>query len=671
MNRAQALSIDTAKTLGCAAALFAVNFYVCRELFRIEYLNKMGSIEAAFIGLARYIGDNFRDLTWFPLWYNGIPFQNAYPPLLHWTVALTAHVAGWSPALAYHAVVALLYCLAPVTLFSLCLSLSGSRVYSFFAGLIYSTLSPSAFILAEIRHEIGLLYPRRLQTLVEWGEGPHLAGLVLLPLAILMLHRAVSRRRGIDGVLCAVAFAATVMTNWIAAVALFAAVVAYICSANILGTVTIAGPVALLAYGMVAPWMPPSTVAAIRQNAPYLGHFGSVYANMPRNLAILGIVFVILAAAIRKWSTSIAVRFSAIFSFLMAALVVPASYWNLYVVPQADRYHLEVELGLAILVPFAIRPLLLRAPRWIEIALAAVALLGAVVAVRSDRRVARYLINPIDIRQTIEYKTAEWFDGNLHGQRVFAPGSTAFWLNAFTDTPLLGGGFDNGVVDQSNRIAQYEISSGDGAGPRDADISILWLKAMGVHAVAVGGPHTTQAFKDFRNPNKFNGVLPMVWHAGDDSVYLVPTHSTSLARVVSRADLPGRMPVNGIDIEPLLAYVSALDNPVAPAASFQWTSRHSASIFATLHPGDVISVQAAYHPGWHARINGFAGTVHADGLGQMYVEPACDGVCSVLLDYDGGRELQVARVVCVIAWLIALAILIGTGFRLRLKSIMN
>ena len=57
----------------CAAGLFLVNVYICRELFRTEYLNQMGSIEAAFIGLARYVRDNFTDLAWFPLWYGGVP----------------------------------------------------------------------------------------------------------------------------------------------------------------------------------------------------------------------------------------------------------------------------------------------------------------------------------------------------------------------------------------------------------------------------------------------------------------------------------------------------------------------------------------------------------------------------------------------------------------------
>ncbi|MGC8793166.1 MAG: hypothetical protein ACP5U2_07215, partial [Bryobacteraceae bacterium] len=77
-------------TAGPSVLLLALNFAICRELFWTEYLRHMGSIEAAYIGLARYIVQNWRDLSWFPLWYAGIPFQNVYPPLLPLLVAIFA-----------------------------------------------------------------------------------------------------------------------------------------------------------------------------------------------------------------------------------------------------------------------------------------------------------------------------------------------------------------------------------------------------------------------------------------------------------------------------------------------------------------------------------------------------------------------------------------------------
>ncbi len=616
----------------------------------------MGSIEAVYIGLARYITRNARDLTWYPLWYNGIPYQDTYPPLLHWIVALIASIFRCSPALSYHIVTAFLYCMGPVTLFLLCVALSGSRAYSFFVGLVYSVLSPSAFVIADIRHEIGLLRPRRLQTLVAWGEGPHVAGLTLLPLAILWLHRSVTRRRYIDFVVCAILFAAIALTNWLAAAALFAAGLAYVCSTN-LRPCLIALPIAALAYGMAVPWIPPSTVNTIRIDAPYLGNYAGVYAAMGRHLAILALLYVVVVAAIRWITKSLLLRFSATFTFLMAALVVPAYAWKLYIVPQPERYQLEMELGLAITAVCAIKPLFDRVPSRVRFAIALLAIIAAIVPARSDRRFARYLMGPIAIQQTIEYKTALWLDRNVNPGRVFAAGSTQFWLNAFSDTPELSGGFDNGEVNQMVRVAHYIVTSGDGAGDRAAEIAILWLKAMGVHAAAVAGPNTTQPYRDFRNPKMFDGVLPLLWRDGDDSVYLVPQRSTSLARVVTRADLVRRSPVNGIDVEPLVPYVAALDNGYLPTADFQWTSRHSASIQATLAPQHVVSIQISYHPGWHARVNGQNEPIGQDGIGQMYLVPGCNGICEIELSYDGGREMRVARGVSIAAWIFAFAVI--------------
>ena len=71
------------KTLGCAILLFLVNAAIVMKLFVIEYTREMGSIEAAYVGLARYIANNWNDLGWFPLWYGGIPYPDSYPPLLH------------------------------------------------------------------------------------------------------------------------------------------------------------------------------------------------------------------------------------------------------------------------------------------------------------------------------------------------------------------------------------------------------------------------------------------------------------------------------------------------------------------------------------------------------------------------------------------------------------
>ncbi len=55
------------------AAIFAVNAWITLRLFHTAYTREMGSIEPAYVGLARYLVAHFPDLNWFPLWYGGIP----------------------------------------------------------------------------------------------------------------------------------------------------------------------------------------------------------------------------------------------------------------------------------------------------------------------------------------------------------------------------------------------------------------------------------------------------------------------------------------------------------------------------------------------------------------------------------------------------------------------
>ncbi|HEX8985562.1 MAG TPA: hypothetical protein VF767_09025, partial [Bryobacteraceae bacterium] len=138
------------KTLLLSVLLLVLNLWFVKELLRAEFVAHMFSIEGAYIGLARYAAANWRDLTWFPLWYGGIPYQNTYLPLLHLAVAAVSKLLGLAPGLAYHATTAVLYCLGPVALFLFAKEISKSRTYSFAAALLYSLTSPSLVLIPVV-----------------------------------------------------------------------------------------------------------------------------------------------------------------------------------------------------------------------------------------------------------------------------------------------------------------------------------------------------------------------------------------------------------------------------------------------------------------------------------------------------------------------------------------
>ena len=132
----------------------------------------------------------------------------------------------------------------------------------------------------------------------------------------------------------------------------------------------------------------------------------------------------------------------------------------------------------------------------------------------------------------------------------------------------------------------------------------------------------------------------MLWREDDVTIYSVPQRTPSLAHVV-----PWESLTRGPDVAELRKFVDALDDPSLPAAQMDWRSFRGARIRAVVRPGQVISVQTGYHPGWHAAANGRSAPVVRDGLGLVAIRPECDGPCDVALDYDGGWEYQLCRAI--------------------------
>jgi hypothetical protein len=660
-------------------ALFLVNVYVCRELFRIEYLMHMGSIEGAFIGISRYAMTHFGDLKWFPLWIEGIPYSTTYPPLLHLVVAFLANLFHTSSAHSYHAVTALAYCLGPVALYALALRFSGSRWIAFAAGLIYSCVTFSAWLIPVIKGDLGgtIFGPRRLQAMVRYGEGPHVSSMTLLTLSLLFLDLAMDRSRkwraGYFG-LAAIFFAATAADNWLGCFATVLVVIPYAISR--IGRNAVdgkrgwgwrdlarLGAIAAAAYCLAMPLVPPATIRTMVENAKTTGgDYAHAYqAALPQALGIL-VVLVLIKLAARKLSAGL--QFAILFSFVMALVALADAYYQFAIVPMGLRYHLEMELAFALLIALAAQALLRNKARWISVAATIALVIALIYPLRMDRRYARtILLKPIDITSTAEWQMAQYFNhnwpGKEAGERVFMPGSVAFWFTAFADAPHLWG-FEQAATDYVVRVADYEIYTGAGAGEHDAEYSILWLKAFGVHALGVCGPKSTEVYHNWIHPTRFDGQLPVLWRDGDNTIYQVGKHAP-LARVVPRAALVNREPINGIDIEPIKPYVAALDDPAMPAAEFRWTSMHSMKISAGVREGQAISIQMAWAKGWHASVKPVPGKVETtldpagstaratvpvlrDGIGLMYIDPGVSGRVDIEMYFDGGTELRLANV---------------------------
>ncbi|MEO8097028.1 MAG: hypothetical protein ABI811_04960 [Acidobacteriota bacterium] len=650
-----------------AAALFALNVWICWRLFFVEYSEHWGSVQSFFFTIAKGIRARWPDLGWWPVWNTGMPFEYTYQPLLHHLVALTAAMAGWSEARAYHFILALLISLGPVTLYALALRLTHRPGISFLAGLLHTFLSPSAILITRVAIDMdSWRHPRRVFAAVVWADAPNIVGLTLIPLAILLLHRALQRRTLMSWVAAAVALASVPLTNIPATIGLAMAVTAYALALpwrSWLRSWLQIGAASIAAWLLFAPWIPPSVLTRAASNVQRMNSEGQFSLEKLPYYVAFGVSLVLLCILLHWSRAALALRFAALFSLLTAFPALLSAWYGIDLIAQAGRFHIVMDLAIVLLIAMAIPQGLRWTKTWRNVLVVA---LLAVCGMQwyDHRELVRRITKHAQITNRSEYKIARWMEENAHGDRILAAGSTAFWMNYWTDTPQVGGCCDQSVLLPVIPMARYEIGTDDGAGSRAAEVSIDWFEVLGVHYVAVTGSDTTDTYRDWLHPQKFDGILQERWRDRDDVIYEVPLASSSLAHVVRPQELASRRPANGLDTEPMELYRKALLNQGRPQATFSWISSHEAVIQGTLPPGFVFSLQMPFHAGWHAEANGPV-TIQQDALGFMTFAPPCSGVCEVHLSFDGGVERLVLRIVAMIAWGSLALLLVGPSFRKR------
>jgi hypothetical protein len=223
------------------------------------------------------------------------------------------------------------------------------------------------------------------------------------------------------------------------------------------------------------------------------------------------------------------------------------------------------------------------------------------------------------------------------------PGSIGQWANAFADIQQFAGGSWSVAYNQVQQRAKEGVYNGGETAEEDARVSIAWLKAFGTGAIVVSGPKSQETWKPYAHPAKFDGRLPALWSEDDVTIYRVPLATESLAHVVPEFALVRRIPSSSRDAKEVERYVAALENELLPKAEFRWQGANRIRIQTTAWPGQALSIQVTHHPGWHASANGASRQIKSDGLGLMWLQPGCNGPCDVQLEYDGGAELRICR----------------------------
>jgi hypothetical protein len=604
-----------------AVLLFLLTAAVIRPWFTTVYQNKWGSIESTFISDSRFLIEHWPHPRWQPLWFAGTRFDYIYPPAVRYGTAAIANAAGIPPIRAYRFYTGFFYCLGIAGVYLLIRAGTGMRGGAWLGAAATALVSPTFLVMSRYRIDSYLWGPQRLHVLVEYGEGPHVTAVALIPIALAFAWRALAERRPTALALAAVFAAAVVSNNFYGATSLAISYAALVWSFWVTrrGEKWFAYAVAIpvLAYGLTAFWLVPSYFRITLANMKYVA--------APTNGWSIAVV--IAGAAAFAWASyrlangrperTWGVFVAGLFGFF--ALDVLGDYFiGLHITGQAGRLVPELDLA-AILGAITVLAVLWRRGGALRLAGAVVAFAGLATAAGYLQRPWQIFPPADDYRARVEYRIPEWLWHNMPEARTFPVGSVRFWLDAWRDLPELGGGSEQGVLNELTERANWNVRLSP-----NTELSVLWLQAMGVDAVYSYDDRSQEVFRgDYANPKKFDGVLPVIYddQAGN-RIYRVARRFPVLARVVEQQRLNALEPPTGNeDMRRVRAYVEAIEQGPPAAVILVREGSDALRVQAHIAPGESLVVQESYDPAWQAWCNGRRLPVRADAMGMMALDP--------------------------------------------------
>ena len=551
-----------------AIAILWLNLYLVRQIFAIDFSAQPQSMHGYWLAIAHLADDHWWSPHWWPYWYGGMPFELTYAPLVPW---LARH-------LGLYVVMGLGLALGPLALFWFAWRLTEKPGWSFIAAVVYSLGSPTELLLPDGAFAWAhLADARRLYLHFVWDEAPHYLALSLLLLGWRWW---------------AIALAALASAFGVTGAAILG-----LCWTIVSGQwkkVAIAG---VLSYLIVCPFYPPSLFRILSANAALYQE--SAWSTQSWwGLAAVAALISILALATRGLPNYY--RFFLILAAVFAVIPWLEVRWGIHFLQQPLRYKIELEFALVLLAVFSVAFLVDRAPVWLRIALALAVLWPAGQQVVHLRRFSKDVVHGSNPGTTIEYRAARWMQQNIPGKIVFAAGSIAQWMNAFSGVhQYTGGSYPTAPSTMQQTLMNNVFAE------TNPDRAVAMLQQVGVEALVVSGKASPEFWKPYAKPTQFADRLTVLWEEQDTRIYAVPR---------------------------------------GPTVPVTWQDDNHA--FAAV-PG---TAPINWHPGWRAfNANGQPSPLTKDPQGQIVTaEP-------VLLVYDGGTEAKLCRLISALTLLGCLA----------------
>lgn len=642
-SRRAALALECGLVFVLAAALIW-------PLFKLKYMDNWASIEATFISDARMLKENLPHPGWQPYWYCGTRWDYVYPPALRYgTALLSAAVKNMVPARAYHLYTAIFYALGMVGVYLLVRVGSQSRRAAWFSAAAVATLSPIFLFAKDIRVDARVAHslPQRLNALLRYGEGPHMSALAVLGFALALAWLALPARRPAMLALASAACALVVSNNFYGATAL-ACFYPFLVWALWLAhkdrrILYRAAAIPLLAWGLTAIWLTPSFVHITTRNLKLVSRPGNLWSWI-----VLALFAAVFAALTWRWARGKQQRAWAVFLVGAASFiwlfVLGERFVNFRVFGEPGRMCPEFDLLTLIGAIEVLRRL------WPKPAGKAVVSMAALAAVYFAWPYLRHAhsrdLYPKDDQPQarVEYEITEWIRRHYPESRALTSGSVRFWYNAWFDGAQIGGGSEQGLLNESVMPAQWELTAGE-----SPELARYWLLATGADLAIVHDKTSREIYHDFAAPEKFEG-LPVVYdNKRGDKIYRIPRRYPGLARVVDMK-LAEIIPPAGLtwDPEALRAYVNLIENGPRQPALWRRIDFRTMRVATVVAPGQAIVVMESYDPYWRAWSQGIRLKTRRDPMGFLLIE-APAGRHDILIRFETPLENRIGAAVTLLS----------------------
>ena len=646
--------------------VFLFTAMLIRPYFKAKYTDKWASIESTFIADARFLVEHWPHPQWQPLWYAGTRFDYIYPPALRYGTAAISKVTGFWPVKAYHFYVAFFYAIGIAGVYLLMRVGSGSRGSAYLGAVATALMSPIFLFMPRFRGDAWMLQPQRLGVLVKYGEGPHMSALALIPIALAFAWLAFEKHRPWAIAAAALSAAGVVSNNFYGATALAVFYPILVWSFWITRqekrVIAPAVAIPILAYGLTAFWLVPSYFKVTAENMKYVSEHGTTWSIWVA--VVVAVAFAVTTDRFARGKTArtweVFVAGSVVFFTLN---VLGNYYFNFRISGEPTRLLPELDMIYIMAIVLGLQWLWNRKTTALRV-VAVVLVLASFWTAKGYIRHAWHMF-PLwpDYKSRVEYRMTDWLWQNMPDARTYPAGSVRFWFDTWHDLAQVGGGSEQGLLNGQVEPAQWETNLGPDARP-----TILWMQAMAADAIYVSDRRSQEIFKDFQYPQKFVGVLPVLYDDQQgNTLYRVPRRFPARARVVETAKLDAAKPPRyNDDVEYLQAYADVMEKGPDSPATLTRQGTDAMRVHAKLEAGQSLVVQESYDPAWHAWSGGKPLAVRKDAMGMIVID-APPGEQDVSVAFVTPLENQVGRGATLLTVLI-LAALAWFGIRAERRA---